>query len=102
MILRLIVNAIRRALHPKLTESEIDDAIGRLAKEYANKRGGERLNWRESLVDLLKVLEIDPSFDHRNHLWGELGFRDKYEGSEQQNTTMIQEVRRRFANGELD
>jgi hypothetical protein len=101
-IFRAIGAAIRIAfakLHqPKLSIAEIDAAI----EHDAAARGLSDLDWRNSIVDLLKVLDIDPSFEHRNHLWGEMGFKDAYTGSAVQNTMLIQEVRKRFADGQLD
>lgn len=47
------------------------DVIGRLQELAAN---GERtLNWRESIVDLLELLELDSSFKSRKSLALELG-----------------------------
>lgn len=97
------ISAAIRLIHakyhtPKLTEEEIDGALARdaAARKLTN------LNWSESIVDLLKLLDIDPSFEHRNHLWSELGCEGDYTGTAEQNRAMIKEVRRRFAAGELD
>ncbi|MBD1553692.1 DUF3597 domain-containing protein [Pseudomonas typographi] len=38
------------------------------------KQQGETLNWRTSIVDLLKVLGIDSSLEHRKELAVELGY----------------------------
>lgn len=35
---------------------------------------GEKLNWRTSIVDLMKLCGIDPSLDNRRELADELGF----------------------------
>ena len=98
MIFALIVAGVRRLFAPKLSAEEIDAALAGVAKD----RELTSLDWRGSIVDLLKLLDIDPSMEHRSHLWGELGFKEEYTGSAQQNRMMIEEVRRRFADGELD
>lgn len=79
---------------PKMTDAEIDAVLERDAK-------GTNLNWRHSIVDLLKLLNIDSSIENRTRLWRELGFKETYTGSESQNTLMINDVRRKWANYEL-
>jgi hypothetical protein len=45
---------------------------------------GQKLNWRSSIVDLLKLLDLDPGLEHRRALAHELGF----EGDTNDSTTM--------------
>lgn len=98
LIFNLICSAVRlmssRAHIAKMTDAEIDAVLERDAK-------GTNLNWRESIVDLLKLLNIDSSIENRTRLWSELGFKETYTGSEPQNVLLIGEVRRRWANYEL-
>jgi hypothetical protein len=35
---------------------------------------GEKLNWRTSIVDLMKLVDLDPSLENRKALAGELGY----------------------------
>jgi len=44
----------------------------------------DSLNWRSSIVDLLKLLDIDSSFANRKELAGELGDSD-YSGTAEEN-----------------
>ena len=46
--------------------------------------GADRLNWRTSIVDLLKLIGVDPSYENRKALAGELG-RSDYSGSAEDN-----------------
>jgi len=46
--------------------------------------GADSLNWRTSIVDLLKLIGVDPSYDNRKALAGELGRAD-YSGSAEDN-----------------
>jgi hypothetical protein len=46
--------------------------------------GADRLNWRTSIVDLLKLVGVDSSYENRKELAGELG-RSDYSGSAEDN-----------------
>ena len=46
--------------------------------------GADKLNWRTSIVDLMKLLGIDSSFANRKELAGELGDTN-YSGSADEN-----------------
>ncbi|WJY18787.1 DUF3597 domain-containing protein [Alteriqipengyuania flavescens] len=46
--------------------------------------GADRLNWRTSIVDLMKLLGIDSSYENRKELAQEMG-RTDYEGSAEDN-----------------
>ena len=46
--------------------------------------GADRLNWRTSIVDLMKLLGIDSSYENRKELAQELG-RSDYSGSAEDN-----------------
>ena len=52
--------------------------------QLAAKPGADKLNWRTSIVDLLKLLGIDSSYENRKELAGELG-RSDYSGSADDN-----------------
>lgn len=47
----------------------------------------DKFNWKTSLVDLMKMVGLDPSFDNRKELAGELGMTD-YEGTAEQNIAL--------------
>lgn len=46
--------------------------------------GADKLNWRTSIVDLMKLIGVDPSYGNRKELAGELG-RDDYSGTAEDN-----------------
>jgi 3-oxoacyl-ACP reductase-like protein len=46
--------------------------------------GADKLNWRSSIVDLMKLLGVDSSFASRKELAGELGDSD-YSGTAEEN-----------------
>lgn len=58
--------------------------------------GADGLNWRGSIVDLLKLLDIDSSFANRKELAGELGDTD-YSGEAAENIALHKRVMRELA-----
>jgi 3-oxoacyl-ACP reductase-like protein len=56
----------------------------------ASKGGGG--NWRTSIVDLLKMLDLDSSLNARKELAGELGVNAGAHGSAEQNIALIKAV----------
>src|SRR4051812_311502 len=42
---------------------------------------GQQLNWQSSIVDLMKLLDLDPSLDNRKELATELGYQGEKNGS---------------------
>ena len=47
----------------------------------------DKYNWQTSIVDLMKMVGLDPSFDNRKELANELGITD-YEGTAEQNIAL--------------
>ena len=60
------------------------------------KPGAEKLNWRTSIVDLLKLLGIDSSYANRKELAGEVGI-EGYEGSAEDNIRLHKAVMKKLA-----
>ncbi|TMM48869.1 DUF3597 domain-containing protein [Qipengyuania marisflavi] len=58
--------------------------------------GADNLNWRTSIVDLMKLLNIDSDYEARKALANELG-RDNYSGSAEDNVWLHQRVMRELA-----
>lgn len=46
---------------------------------------GHQLNWRTSIVDLMKLLGVDSSLDNRKSLASELGYTGALDGSAEMN-----------------
>jgi 3-oxoacyl-ACP reductase-like protein len=63
-----------------LSEAEMAARIGAMAN-------ADKYNWQTSIVDLMKLVGIDPSFDNRKELAGELGM-ESYEGTAEQNIAL--------------
>lgn len=58
---------------------------------------GKDLNWRTSIVDLMKLLGIDSSLDNRKELATELGYTGALDGSAEMNIWLHKAVMRELA-----
>lgn len=74
--------------------SEVD-VIANL--EAIQKDKGVNLNWRSSIVDLLKLLDIDSSLSNREDLAKELGYIGTLGGSAEMNIWLHKAVMRELA-----
>ncbi len=66
-----------------------------LAAQAANS--GQDLNWRSSIVDLMKLLDIDASLANRKELAQELGYTGALDGSAEMNIWLHKAVMRELA-----
>jgi len=66
-------------------EVVVVDVVAILDEKAANNP--EDLDWKVSIVDLLKLLDLDSSFAHRKELAAEMGI-DGYKGTAEQNITL--------------
>lgn len=64
--------------------------------EMAQEKGGGG-NWRTSIVDLLKLLDLDSSLDARKELATELGVNAGPHGSAEQNIALSKAVWKKLA-----
>ncbi|MEG3082806.1 DUF3597 domain-containing protein [Sphingomonas sp. PB2P12] len=55
---------------------------------------GSTLNWRTSIVDLMKLLDLDSSLDNRKELATELGYTGAKDGSAEMNIWLQKAVMR--------
>ena len=53
---------------------------------------GQQLNWRSSIVDLMKLLDLDPSLENRKELATELGYQGAKDGSAEMNIWLHRRV----------
>ena len=60
----------------------------------AAKKGNSDLNWRSSIVDLMKLLDLDSSLDNRKELATELGYSGAKDGSAEMNIWLHKAVMR--------
>ena len=58
---------------------------------------GKGLNWKTSIVDLMKVLDIDSSLDARKELATELGYTGAKDGSAEMNIWLHKAVMKKLA-----
>lgn len=74
--------------------SEVD-VVAILSAQAAN--AGQPLNWQSSIVDLMKLVGIDPSLDNRKQLAEELGYTGERNGSAEMNIWLHKAVMRELA-----
>ena len=60
------------------------------------KDGADKLNWRTSIVDLMKLVGLDPSYANRKELATELGDTD-YSGTAEENIWLHKQVMTKLA-----
>lgn len=66
---------------------DVEEVLAEMAAQHGG--GG---NWRTSIVDLLKLLDLDSSLEARKELAQELGVNAGAHGSAEQNTALIKAV----------
>jgi hypothetical protein len=80
---------------PTPTTTNVD--VEAVLTEMARSKGNPDLNWRTSIVDLMKLLGLDSSLENRNELATELGFTGQKDGSAEMNMWLHREVMRQLA-----
>ena len=66
---------------------DVDAVLADLAS-----RKGEKLNYQSSIVDLMKLLDLDPSLANRKELATELGYTGAKDGSAEMNIWLHRRV----------
>ena len=74
------------------TLSEVD-----VERNLAAMGQGKDLNWRTSIVDLMKLVGIDSSLDNRKELARELGYTGDLDGSAEMNIWLHKATMRELA-----
>ncbi|OCG22235.1 hypothetical protein A9G11_07595 [Gilliamella sp. wkB108] len=75
-----------------ISEVDVMSILDNLAKKYP-----EKLNWKTSIVDLLKLLGIDNSLDARKKLAKELNYTGNTDDTASMNVWLIKEVMKKIA-----
>jgi hypothetical protein len=70
--------------------------VEQVLTQKAQAKGGN-LNWRSSIVDLMKLLDLDSSLDNRKELATELGYTGAKDGSAEMNIWLHKAVMRELA-----
>ena len=60
---------------------------------------GVKYNWKESIVDLMKLLDLDSSLASRKQLAQELGYKGALDGSAEMNVWLHKQVMEKVAEG---
>lgn len=66
---------------------DVEAALSDMARQK-----GQQLNWRSSIVDLMKLLDLDPSLENRAELATELGYQGEKNGSAEMNIWLHKRV----------
>jgi hypothetical protein len=87
-------SSTQQGAQPQAQPQVIDMEV--VMAQYAKGHGGGG-NWRESIVDLLKMLDIDSSLEARKELAKELGVNAGAHGSAEQNIALHKAVMKKIA-----
>ena len=68
-----------------------------MLSQIASEKGNPDLNYKTSIVDLLKLLGIDSSLDNRKELATELGYTGDKDGSAEMNIWLHKKVMEQLA-----
>ena len=71
--------------------------VDQVLTDIAAQKGNPDLNWKTSIVDLMKLLGLDSSLQNRNDLATELGYTGRKDGSAEMNMWLHREVMRQLA-----
>ena len=71
--------------------------VGQTLDSIATQNGKSDLNYKSSIVDLMKVLGMDSSLENRKELATELGYTGEKDGSAEMNIWLHKEVMRQLA-----
>ena len=75
-----------------MTQAEVEAMIKKIADGQS-----EKLNWQQSIVDLMKLLKLDSSLTARKQLAQELGYKGSLDGSAEMNIWLQKEVMTKLA-----
>jgi Domain of unknown function (DUF3597) len=71
--------------------------VEQVLTEMAEAKGNPKLNYRSSIVDLMKLLDLDPSLESRKELATELGYTGAKDGSSEMNLWLHKAVMKQLA-----
>ena len=77
------------------TQQQVD--VGRVLSQIASDKGNPDLNYKTSIVDLMKLLGMDSSLENRKELATELGYTGDKDGSAEMNIWLHKEVMTQLA-----
>ena len=80
-------------VQPQTQQVDVEQVL----TSIANEKGNPDLNYRSSIVDLMKLLGMDSSLENRKELATELGYKGATDGSAEMNIWLHKEVMRQLA-----
>jgi hypothetical protein len=84
-----IVDGLGGATKPQpMTREQVEAHI----QKIADSTGRKEYNWKQSIVDLMKLLNIDSSLNARKQLAQELGYTGVLDGSAEMNIWLHKQV----------
>ncbi|RYY24377.1 MAG: DUF3597 domain-containing protein [Sphingomonadales bacterium] len=86
----------QQATAPAAAADPVD--VEQVLTEKLAAKGNPDLNWRTSIVDLMKLLDLDSSLDNRKELATELGYTGATDGSAEMNIWLHKAVMAELAN----
>ena len=75
-----------------MTRAQVDDMIKKIADQQH-----EDLDWKRSIVDLMKLLKLDSGLNARKELAQELGYKGALTGSAEMNVWLHEQVMQKLA-----
>ncbi len=82
-------------LAPQGQQQAVD--VEQVLNDISAQKGNPGLNYRTSIVDLMKLLDLDSSLDNRKELATELGYTGAKDGSAEMNIWLHKAVMRELA-----
>src|SRR5688572_24887758 len=77
-----------------ISKAEVEAIIAKIESDR-----GLKYNWRQSIVDLMKLLDLDSSLGSRKELAQELGYKGALDGSAEMNVWLHKQVMAKLAEG---
>jgi len=77
-----------------ISKAQVEAIIAQIEKDR-----GVKYNWRQSIVDLMKLLDLDSSLAARKELAQELGYKGALDGSAEMNVWLHKQVMEKLAEG---
>ncbi len=77
-----------------ISKAEVEAIIAKIESDR-----GLKYNWKQSIVDLMKLLDLDSSLAARKELAGELGYKGALDGSAEMNVWLHKQVMDKLAEG---
>ena len=74
------------------TIQQQDVDVEAVLTQISAQKGNPDLNWRSSIVDLMKLLDLDSSLTNRKELATELGYNGEKDGSAEMNIWLHRRV----------